>query len=72
MKIINLNYKTSTKSDKRSVEYRLKKESGPPYNKRFLIEVVINDIIYGVGEGLVRRKLNKMQLKKPLNKLVTK
>ena len=38
-------------TDKKSLEYVLINESGPAHNKRFLVEVRIDNIVYGVGEG---------------------
>ena len=38
-------------TDKKSLEYVLINESGPAHNKRFIVEVRIDNIVYGVGEG---------------------
>lgn len=38
-------------TDKKSLEYVLINESGPAHNKRFMVEVRIDNIVYGVGEG---------------------
>ena len=38
-------------TDKKSLEYRLVKELGPAHDKTYVIEVVIDNIVYGVGQG---------------------
>ncbi len=38
-------------TDKKSLEYHLVSESGPAHDKTFVVEVVIDNIVYGVGKG---------------------
>ena len=38
-------------TDKKSLEYRLVKETGPAHNKIFTVEVIIDGITYGMGRA---------------------
>ena len=43
-------------TSKKSLEYRLVKESGPAHDKVFEVEVVIDNIIYGRGIGKSKKE----------------
>lgn len=43
-------------TDKKSLEYRLVSESGPAHDKTYVIEVVIDDIVYGRGTGKSKKE----------------
>ncbi|MBR1414026.1 MAG: ribonuclease III [Bacilli bacterium] len=43
-------------TDKKSLEYRLVSETGPSHDKTFVVEVVIDDIVYGVGRGKSKKQ----------------
>ena len=38
-------------TDKKSLRYRLVNESGPAHDKTYVIEVLVDGIVYGVGSG---------------------
>ena len=41
---------------RQSLEYRLVSETGPAHDKTFVVEVVIDNIIYGKGEGKSKKE----------------
>ncbi len=41
----------SVQTVKKSVTYKLIEESGPAHDKRFTVEAIIDDLVFGVGEG---------------------
>lgn len=43
-------------TDKKSLEYVLINETGPAHDKRFMIEVRIDNIVYGVGIGRSKKE----------------
>ena len=43
-------------TDKKSLEYRLISESGPAHNKTYKVEVIINDMVFGVGTGKSKKE----------------
>ena len=43
-------------TDKKSLEYRLVKESGPAHDKRYVVEVIINDMVFGTGSGKSKKE----------------
>ena len=58
----------SVQTVKKSVEYRLVSESGPAHHKLFKVEVVIDDLVYGVGEGLSKKEAEQNAAKEALKK----
>ena len=58
----------SVQTVKKSVEYRLVSESGPAHHKLFKVEVVIDDLVYGVGEGLSKKEAEQNAAKEAYNK----
>ena len=58
----------SVQTVKKSVEYRLISEKGPAHQKTFTVEVVIDDLVYGVGEGLSKKEAEQNAAKEAYNK----
>ena len=67
-------YKSSlqefVQTEQNSLDYRLIKEEGPAHDKKFTIEVYINDICYGVGEGSSKKEAEQEAAKQALEKCV--
>ena len=59
----------AVQSDKRMLRYNLINESGPAHNKRFTVEVKIDDILYGVGNGKSKKDAEQEAAKVALSKL---
>lgn len=53
---------------KKSLEYRLIGESGPAHSKKFEVEVVIDDIIYGRGTGKSKKEAEQKAAMDAYNK----
>lgn len=53
---------------KKSLEYRLIGESGPAHDKKFEVEVVIDDIIYGRGTGKSKKEAEQKAAMDAYNK----
>lgn len=53
---------------KKSLEYRLINESGPAHDKRFDVEVVIDNIVYGRGSGKSKKEAEQMAALDAYNK----
>ena len=53
-------YKTllqeSVQTVKKSVEYKLVSESGPAHKKEFVVEVIIDDLVYATGKGSSKKE----------------
>ena len=43
-------------TDKKSLEYKLISESGPAHDKTYKVEVIINDMVFGVGTGKSKKE----------------
>lgn len=43
-------------TDKKSLEYNIIKESGPAHDKTYVVEVRVDDIVYGVGSGKSKKE----------------
>ena len=56
----------------RSLEYNLIKEEGPAHEKKFTMNVVIDNIVYGVGEGPSKKEAEQEAAKIALEKLAIK
>jgi len=54
----------------RSLEYRIISQTGPSNNPTFIINVIIDGLVYGQGEGHTKKEAEKMAAKDALNKLV--
>lgn len=55
-------------TDKKSLEYRLVSESGPSHDKTFTFEVVIDNIVYGIGTGKSKKEAEQQAAKAALKK----
>jgi ribonuclease-3 len=66
-------YKSSlqemVQTSQKSLEYNLIDESGPAHDKRFTVEVKIDNIVYGVGTGTTKKEAEQEAAKKALDKL---
>ena len=56
-------------TEQKSLEYVLKKETGPAHEKEFTVEVMIDDISYGVGVGKSKKQAEQNAAKEALGKL---
>ena len=66
-------YKSSlqeyVQTEQKSLEYNLVDESGPAHDKRFTVEVKIDNIVYGVGEGTTKKEAEQEAAKVALEKM---
>lgn len=53
----------------KSLTYNLVKEEGPAHDKKFTVEVMIDDIVYGQGRGGSKKEAEQEAAKNALNKL---
>ena len=51
-----------------NIWYKLIEEKGPDHNKRFVMEVGINDTVLGVGEGKSKKDAEQVAAKCALDK----
>ena len=58
-----------TQTEQKTLEYNLIKEEGPAHDKRFTIEVKIDNIVYGVGIGTSKKEAEQEAAKKALEKM---
>ena len=69
-------YKSSlqefVQTEQKSLEYLLVLEEGPAHDKRFTVEVKIDNIVYGVGIGTSKKEAEQEAAKKALDKLAIK
>ena len=69
-------YKSSlqeyVQTEQKSLNYNLVKEDGPAHDKTFTVEVIIDDIVYGVGIGPSKKEAEQEAAKVALNKLAVK
>lgn len=56
----------------RSIEYRLENESGPAHNRTFICSAVVDNIVYGVGEGKTKKAAEQEAAKQALKILAGK
>ena len=56
----------------KSLTYTLVDEEGPAHDRRFKVEVMIDDIIYGVGIGTSKKEAEQEAAKEALEKLAVK
>lgn len=55
-------------TDKKSLEYILIDESGPAHSKHFVVEVVIDGIVYGRGDAGSKKRAEQKAAKNALDK----
>lgn len=55
----------------KSLSYRLINEDGPAHDKRFTVEVKIDDIVYGEGVGTSKKEAEQEAAKQALEKMAT-
>ncbi len=69
-------YKSSlqeyVQTEQKSLEYKLVNEEGPAHDKRFTVDVVIDNIVYGKGVGTSKKEAEQEAAKVALNKLAVK
>ena len=69
-------YKSSlqeyVQTEQKSLEYKLIKEEGPAHEKKFTIEVIIDNIVFGIGEGSSKKEAEQNAAKEALDKMVKK
>lgn len=56
----------------RSIEYRLENETGPAHNRTFICSAVVDNIVYGIGEGKTKKAAEQEAAKKALEILAGK
>ena len=54
-----------------SLDYKLIAEEGPAHDKRFTVEVLIDDISYGIGEGTSKKEAEQEAAKEALEKMAS-
>lgn len=69
-------YKSSlqeyVQTEQKSLEYKVIQEEGPAHDKKFTIEVRIDDIVFGIGVGPSKKEAEQSAAKEALNKLAIK
>lgn len=55
-------------TDKKSLEYKLIKEVGPSHNKKFTVDVIIDNIVYGSGTAKSKKTAEQEAAKDALKK----
>ena len=63
------NLQEFVQTEQRSLEYNTINEEGPAHDKRFTVEVRIDNIVYGVGIGTSKKEAEQEAAKEALNKL---
>ncbi len=67
-------YKSSlqefVQTEQKSLEYNLINEEGPAHDKRFTVEVRVDDIVYGTGTGTSKKEAEQEAAKEALEKMV--
>lgn len=58
-------------TDKLSLEYVVIKESGPSHDKEFVVNVIVENIVYGTGIGKTKKEAEQNAAKDALNKRAT-
>ena len=69
-------YKSSlqelVQTEQKSLEYEIINEEGPAHDKRFTVEVKIDNIVYGTGIGTSKKEAEQEAAKNALDKLAIK
>jgi ribonuclease-3 len=58
----------SVQTVRKSVEYKLVKEEGPAHNKTFVVEAIVDNLVYGRGEGSSKKEAEQNAAKEAYNK----
>ncbi len=58
----------SVQTVRKSVEYKLIKEEGPAHNKTFVVEAIVDNLVYGKGEGSSKKEAEQNAAKEAYNK----
>ena len=58
-------------TEQRTLRYELIKEEGPAHNKSFTMQVMVDDIVYGVGTANSKKEAEQEAAKNALDKLAT-
>ena len=53
----------SVQTVRKSVEYKLISEEGPAHDKTFTVEVIIDNLVYGVGKGSSKKEAEQAAAK---------
>lgn len=56
----------------REIKYRTESETGPAHNRTFVCSAVVDDIVYGIGEGKTKKAAEQEAAKKALEILAGK
>ena len=59
-------------TEQKSLEYEIINEEGPAHDKRFTVEVKIDNIVYGTGIGTSKKEAEQEAAKNALDKLAIK
>ena len=69
-------YKSSlqeyVQTEQKCLEYKLVNEEGPAHDKRFTVDVIIDDIVYGTGIGTSKKEAEQEAAKVALDKLAVR
>lgn len=67
-----MDYKTSLQemiqTSNRKVEYKLIREGGPAHKKYFIVEVIIDGMVYGTGKGNNKKEAEQKAAKEAISK----
>jgi len=67
-----MDYKSLLQEDvqtvRKSVEYKLVSEEGPAHNKTFVVDVIIDGLVYGTGKGCSKKEAEQNAAKEAYNK----
>ncbi len=55
-------------TEQKSIEYKLVKEGGPAHKKYFIVEVIVDGIIYGTGKGNSKKEAEQNAAKEAIKK----
>ena len=55
-------------TDKKSLEYKVISETGPAHERKYIIEVLVDGIIYGKGYGNSKKEAEQMAAMDAINK----
>lgn len=53
-----------------NINYKLKEEKGPDHNKRFVMQVMLNESILGIGEGKSKKEAEQCAAKEAIRRMI--